>query len=186
MQQAQVQVERAETKARFAAAPDVKIDFGSPPVPGTGTVPSKKTPEAIKTLKDSLAKFEVYIYTFPGPGGGPDADKTSVRLVTDQKKAVANPRQVFSISEKQALALIDYLAENGLFERVSVDPPGLPNIGWYVDVRGGESSTRIGHWHYSPDVKPASVRVIQLLMQILDGDAKAALERFRSDGGKPK
>ena len=97
---------------------------------------------------------------------GPDADKTWVKLVTDPKKAVANPKQVFPISEKQAVALFDYLAENGLFERVSVDPPGLPNDGWYVDVWGGPSSARIGHWHFRPDVRPASVGVVQHLMRI--------------------
>ena len=67
-----------------------------------------------------------------------------------------------------------------------MDPPGLPNIGWYVDVWGGELSGRIGHWHYPPEVQPASVGVIKHLLKNLDGDAKEALERCRKDDKKSK
>ena len=145
---------------------------------------------AADALKADLAAFEVHIYSFPppgkGPGGGPDADPTWVKLVTDPKRAAAKPKQVFAITERQAAGLIDHLAESGMFARQATDPPGIAYRGWYVAVTGGKPARRRGYWRYELDVKPGSVGVMQYLGRVLDGEARAAVENFRKDAGGPK
>jgi hypothetical protein len=180
-------VRRNEAQVQIAADRVMVVD--QPAAAREGKGPSKKTQESVKTLKAELTKFEVVIsWNYPPPLGGADAGTTHVELVTNPKKAAANPEQVFLITEKQAAALIDYLAESGLFDRVSVDPAGVLGPGWYVEVMGGPAAARIGYWRwrFNKDVKPATVGVIQYLTKSLDGEAKAALERFHYDGDKSK
>ena len=143
---------------------------------------------AAEALKADLTAFEVWIYSFPpgkGPVGGPDADPTWVKLVTDPKKVAAKPKQVFAITDKQAAGLIDYLAESGMFAQQATDPPGIPYVGWYVAVTGGKPARRLGYWRYDPDVKAGTVPLMQYLAKALNGDAKAAVENFRRDADKP-
>src|SRR5262249_42891705 len=92
---------------------------------------SAKTREAGQALKADLTTFEVSIFSFPPKGRGGESD--AIGLVTDPKK-VQKGKRVFAISEKQAVALIDYRADEGLFDRVSVPPPGILPPGWYVSV----------------------------------------------------
>ena len=146
--------------------------------------PSDKAKEAVANLKGDLAAFEVHVYSFPSPAKGDDL----IRLVTDAKKVPAKSTNVFAIAEKQAAAAIDYLAENGWFDRVHVPPPGFPVLGWYVAVsRGPADRKKVYYWYswvHGFDVKPDTVGVIQHLTKALDGDAKAAIQNFRKDAPK--
>src|SRR5262245_27692414 len=116
--------------------------------------PSAKAMEAVVNLKGDLADFEFHLYTFPPPAKADDR----VRLVTDAKRVPAKPANVFAISEKQATALIDYLAENKWFDRVHVPPAGVPVPGWYVAVsRGAADHNKVYYWYswvHGLDLKP--------------------------------
>jgi hypothetical protein len=150
---------------------------------------SQKTREAVQNLKTDLAAFEVTIYTWPPLTR--DGDREEVRLVADPKKVPAKGKGVFLLTEKQAVALIDYLADSGMFDRVPMPPAGILPPGWHVSVAGGRAPH--GHtrnwqyqWPHGLDVKPTTVGVIQYLTKTLDGDAKAAVEEFRKDADKTK
>ncbi len=160
--------------------------WGTAPARGGDKGPSKKTRDAVEALKADLAAFEVRLYAVPGRPGNWDDDPTWVKLVTDARKAAAKPKQAFAITEKQAAALIDYLAESGMFDRQATDPPGPPYVGWYVAVTGGKPARRLGYWRYDLDVAPATVGVVRHLTEALDGDAKAAVQGFRKGAAGPK
>ena len=139
-------------------------------------------------MKADLTTFGVSIYSFPPKDRGGTSD--AIGLVTDPKK-VQKDKRAFAISEKQAVALIDYLADEGLFDRVSVPPPGILPPGWYVSVSGGklapgQTAPWRYQWAYGLDVKPETVGVIAFLTKTLDGDARAAVEAFRKDADKAK
>jgi hypothetical protein len=156
------------------------------PAHGDGKEPGARAREAVRALKADLGAFEVLLHKVPGRGGAFEDDPTWVKLVADPKKAAAKPKQVFAVSEKQATAFIDYLAESGLLDRVDSIPPGFPNRGWHVDVRGGKPAGWYGHWVYDLDVKPATVGVFQYLAKALDGEAKAAVVGFGQGAAEPK
>jgi hypothetical protein len=151
--------------------------------------PSAKTREAVKKLKEDLTAFAVSIYTFPPKDRGGTTD--TIQLVADPKRIPPKAERVFPITEKQAVSVIDYLADNGWFDRVYIPPPGILPPGWYVYVSGGKpppgSKVPWGYqWAYGRDVKPGTVGIIQHLVKTLDGDAKAAVEHFREDADKDK
>ena len=152
----------------------------TPPAEGNG--PSAKTREAVENLKADLAAFEVSIYTWSLQKPGGDQDR--IRLVTDPKKNPAKAKREFLISEKQAAGLIDYLADDGLFDRVYVPPSGILPPGWYVSVSGwkpapGQKAAWRYQWACRLDVKPVTVGIIKHLTTALDGDARAAVEGSR-------
>jgi hypothetical protein len=156
--------------------------------PAEGNRPSAKTREAVEKLKADLAAFEVSIHTWSlqKPGGEQDG----IRLVTDPKDP-AKAKREFLISEKQAARLIDYLADDGLFDRVYVPPPGILPPGWYVSVSGGKLAPgqKVAwryQWAHGLDVKPGSVGIIKYLTRTLDGDAKSAIEGFRKGAEEPR
>ena len=150
--------------------------------------PSEKTQTAVRALKEDLSAFMVTIYSWPPIDRSGTLE--SVTFAVDPKKVAAREKRVFPITEKQATALIDYLAAEGMFDRTYIPPPGFPAPGWFVVVTGGKPSEGkmfgvSGQWWFSPETRTRDVVVIQHLTKPLDGDAKAALEAFRKEE-KPK
>jgi len=147
--------------------------------PATFELPVPKRAEA-GAFRAHLGKFELFLDPPAGPGG----PGGGVRLVTD---AAAGPRESWPtvrISEKQAAAVIDYLDRNKLFEEMYDPPPGFPHPGRYVHLRGVPYFDC--SWRFPPDADLASVGLFRHLVQTLDGDARAAVEKFVRAGGAKK
>jgi hypothetical protein len=161
----------------------------APAVPGEKKEHSAKTRQAVQNLKADLAAFVFMVYTFPPRNRAGELD--SIRLVADPKQVPDKAKRVFPISQKLAAGLIDYLADEGLFDKVYMPPPGIRPPGWYVSVAGGrppagQTQLWLYEWAYPLDVKPPTVGVMKYLSKTLDGDARAAVENFRKDADTPK
>jgi hypothetical protein len=160
----------------------------APAVPGKKKEHGAKTRQAVQNLNADLAAFVFMVYTFPPRNRSGDLDR--IRLVADPKQVPDKANRVLPISRKQAAGLIDYLADEGLFDTVYVPPPGIRPPGWYLSVAGGrpppgQTQLRVFEWAYPLDVKPATVGVMKYLSKSLDGDARAAVENFRNDAATP-
>lgn len=197
--------DRAETPAGLPAVPQVPKAPESPQarinqaLKGSEPPPAEKSPafsaktrEIVANLKSELTAFEVHLYTHDiRKAGGPGAESDAIRLVTDETRVPAKGKGVFAITEKQAVAVIDYLAGSRMFDNIPIPPPGIAAPAWYFGVSGGKPAAgqtqgRIYQWPHSLDTPPATVAVMKFLAKTLQGDARTAVENFRKDVPKAK